>query len=594
MGLHYESTCRLGLLMLSGLFVGGLSAQSKPSLAGDYAGILAGTLHIKLHITTAPDGLLSGTLDSVDQGANGLPCADIRIDGNTLSFRVPVVNGTWKGTVSADGTSLSGTWSQGSPMALNFTRDTFVPSEKPSAVDGIWLGTVQAEGRSLRAQIKVKSDRSGREYCTFDSLDQGALDWECTKVSLSGNDFSFEVPRVHGRWTGKLSADHQALTGSWNQGGTFALNFSRQTAAVTASPLATDAVMPPVKAADLQSVLDRDLAAARTPIFLPGPLSEGTGAGVAIGVVQHGVRRVFSFGTARPDSIFEIGSITKTFTGLLLARMVDEGKVKFDDPVRELLPPGTVPKPAGAEITLLDLAIQHSGLPRLPDNMHPADPRNPYADYRPADLYRFLASHGVARPAAPGFLYSNLGVGLLGQALANRAGENYAALLQQEIAGPLGLKDTVVSLSPEQQAHFIQGHDAEHRPVQAWDLDALAGAGAIRSTAADMLTYLEAQLHPEKFPALAKAIQQTHELRADALPGMRIGLAWLYVDKEGFYWHNGGTGGFSSYAFFDPKHDCAGIVLFNTTVRAGGSFADLLGTHIRQRLIGEAPLSLAR
>jgi CubicO group peptidase (beta-lactamase class C family) len=576
--------------LLSGLFACALSAQSKSSVAGDYAGVLAGALHVKLHITAAPDGSLSGTLDSVDQGASGIPCADFQIDGNTLSFRVPAVNGTWKGAVSADGTSLTGTWSQGKPMALNFARDTFVPSEKPSAVDGIWLGAVEAGGRSLRAQIKVKSDRSGREFCTFDSLDQGVLDWECANAILNGTDFSFEIPKVHGRWSGKLSADNQTLTGSWTQAGTLALNFSKQTAAVNGSPIATDAVMPPVKAADLESVLDRDLAAARTPIFRPGPLSEGTGAGVAIGVVQRGVRRVFTFGTAKPDSIFEIGSISKTFTGLLLARMVAEGKVKFDDPVRELLPDGAVPKPEGAEITLLDLAIQHSGLPRMPDNFHPADPQNPYADYRPADLYRFLASHGVAKPASPEFLYSNLGVGLLGQALANRAGKSYAALLQQEIAGPLGLKDTVVSLSQEQQARFIQGHDAEHRPVHAWDLDALAGAGAIRSTAADMLMFLETQLHPEKFPALAAAIAQTHELRAAALPGMRIGLAWLYVDKNGYYWHNGGTGGFSSYAFFDPKNDCAGIVLFNTTV--GDSFADLLGAHVRQRLVGEAAVSL--
>jgi CubicO group peptidase (beta-lactamase class C family) len=582
----------MGLLALSGLFACGLSAQSKSSVAGDYAGVIAGALHVKLHITAAPDGSLSGTLDSVDQGAIGIPCADFQIDGNTLSFRVPAVNGTWKGTVSADGTSLTGTWGQGgSTTALNFARDTFVPSEKPSAVDGIWLGAVEAGGRSLRAQIKVKSDRSGREFCAFDSLDQGVLDWECANAILSGTDFSFEVPSLRGRWSGKLSADNQTLTGSWTQAGTLALNFSRQTAAVEASSLATDAAMPPVKAADLESVLDRDLAATRTPIFRAGRLSEGTGAGVAIGVVQRGVRRVFTFGAAKPDSIFEIGSISKTFTGLLLARMAAEGRVKFDDPVRELLPDGAVPKPEGAEITLLDLAIQHSGLPPMPDNFHPADPKNPYADYRPADLYRFLASHGVAKPPAPQFLYSNLGVGLLGQALANRSGKSYAALLQQEIAGPLGLKDTVVSLSQEQQTRFIQGHDAEHRPAHAWDLDALAGAGAIRSTAADMLTYLEAQLHPEKFPALAGAIAQTHELRAAALPGMRIGLAWLHVDKDGYYWHNGGTGGYSSYAFFDPKNDCAAIVLFNTTV--SGSFADLLGVHVRQRLVGEAPISIA-
>jgi D-alanyl-D-alanine-carboxypeptidase/D-alanyl-D-alanine-endopeptidase len=584
----------VALLALAGLFVSGLSMQSPPSLAGDYAGVLAGALHLKLHIRAAPDGSLGGTLDSVDQGAIGIPCADFHIDGNNLSFGVPSVKGSWKGTVAADGASLSGTWNQGSPMALNFTRDTFVAAEKPSAVDGIWLGTVQAGGRALRAQIKVKSDRSGREFCTFDSLDQGALDLECASVTLSGPEFSFEVPKVGGRWSGKLSTDNQTLTGSWTQGGAFALNFSRQTAAAGASAGDTDPAMPPVKAADLESVLRRDLAAARTPIFRPGPLSEGTGGGIAIGVVQHGVRRVFAFGAAQPDSIFEIGSISKTFTALMLARMVAQGEVKFDEPVRELLPDGAVPKPTGAEITLLDLATQHSGLPRMPDNFHPADPRNPYADYRPADLYRFLASHGVARPAAPEFLYSNLGFGLLGQALVNRAGKSYAALLQQEVAGPLGLKDTLVSLSPEQQARFIQGHDAKHRPAHAWDLDALAGAGAVRSTAADMLTYLEAQLHPDKVPELAAAISQTHVLRADSMPGMRIGLAWLYVEKAGFYWHNGGTGGFSSYAFFDPKNDCAGVVLFNTTLSAEGSFADVLGAHVRQRLIGEAPVSLDR
>src|SRR5208282_4527393 len=98
-------------------------------------------------------------------------------------------------------------------------------------------------------------------------------------------------------------------------------------------------------------------------------------------IVQHGVTRIFSYGTAKPDSIFEVGSITKTFTGLILSQMVEQGKVKFDEPVRELLPAGTVAKPATDEVTLVDLATQHSGLPRMPDNFAPANPNNPYADY---------------------------------------------------------------------------------------------------------------------------------------------------------------------------------------------------------------------
>ncbi len=582
----------LRLICLLPLLIGNDGfAQSKPSLAGDYAGVLGGALHVKLHIAAAPGGALSGTLDSVDQGANGIPCDNFQIDGDTLSFRVPAVNGSWKGTISSDGATLAGSWTQGKSMALTFTRDSFVAAEKPSPVDGIWLGAVLAGGRSLRAQLKVKSDRSGREFCTFDSLDQAALDWPCAQVSLNGAGFSFEVPQASGRWTGTLSADAKTLAGSWTEGSSYALNFSRQSSVAAAEP-ATGPVLPPLTADQAQSVLDRDLAAARAPVFRPGPLANGTGGGIAIGILQHGARRVFAFGAAQPDSLFEIGSITKTFTALILARMAAAGLVKLDTPVRDLLPPGAVPQPGGAEITLLDLATQHSGLPRMPSNFHPADPGNPYADYRPADLYRFLASHGLALPPTPDFLYSNLGFGLLGQALANRAGVPYAALVQREIAGPLALPDTVVKLSPTQLARFAQGHDAAHHPAHAWDLDALAGAGAIRSTAADMLTYLDAQLHPEKFPALASSIARTHELRAPALPGMQIGLAWLYVDKAGFYWHNGGTGGFSSYAFFDPAHDCAGVVLFNTTLGSDGSFADRFGAHLRRRLIGEAPLAL--
>jgi CubicO group peptidase (beta-lactamase class C family) len=117
------------------------------------------------------------------------------------------------------------------------------------------------------------------------------------------------------------------------------LNLSRQFVAIAAAPVPVpnyDPALAPVTAADLQSVLDRDLAEA----LKSGELAPGTGAGVSIAVVEHGVRRVFSYGAAKQDSIFEIGSITKTFTGLVLSQMVEQGKVKFDEPVRELLPPG--------------------------------------------------------------------------------------------------------------------------------------------------------------------------------------------------------------------------------------------------------------
>jgi CubicO group peptidase (beta-lactamase class C family) len=577
-------------------------AQQKPNIAGDYAGKL-GPLHLKLHLAQSAQGALSGTLDSPDQGASALPCADFHLDGTGLSFSVPSVHGTWKGVVDGDGASLSGIWSQGNPLPLNFHRETFALATTPSPVDGIWLGTLQAGPQSLRIQLQAKSDTSGREFCTLDSLDQHAMGLECANVVAMGSDFSFDVPIVHGHWSGKLSADGKTLAGTWNQGSPLPLTFTRQSAALAAQPVPApsyDPAITPVAAAELQAVLDRDLAKA----LKSGALAPTTGAGITIGIVEHGVRRVFTYGTAKPDSIFEIGSITKTFTGLLLAQMVEQGKVKFDEPVRELLPAGTVTKPVGDEITLLDLATQHSGLPPLPDNFKPADRENPYADYRAANLYAFIATHGIARPAAVSFGYSNLGLGLLGQALAVRASTTYPELLQREITGPLGMKDTVVSLSSEQQSRFIEGHDAMHRHARAWDLDALAGAGAIRSTAADMLTYLEANLHPERLASgaatgtsgsnsLSAALVESHVLRADVGPEMRIALAWLHNSNTESYWHNGATGGYSSYALFNPKGDFAVIVLLNTSIGNSGSFADLVGQHVTQRLTGNPAVSLA-
>src|ERR1035438_5657213 len=155
------------LVLVAALAFAPLSApaQQKPTAAGDYAGTL-GPLHLKLHLKADASGVLSGTLDSPDQGALNIPCADFHLEGPALTFTVPTVHGTWKGTVTAEG--LTGTWDQGAPQPLNFARDTFVPAAKPSPVDGIWLGALQAGGASLRLQLNVKSDNAGREFCAMD------------------------------------------------------------------------------------------------------------------------------------------------------------------------------------------------------------------------------------------------------------------------------------------------------------------------------------------------------------------------------------------------------------------------------------------
>jgi CubicO group peptidase (beta-lactamase class C family) len=163
------------------------------------------------------------------------------------------------------------------------------------------------------------------------------------------------------------------------------------------------------------------------------------------------------------------------------------------------------------------------------------------------------------------------------------------------------MNDTAIALTSDQQARFIPGHTGDHRPAHAWDLDAFAGAGAIRSTATDMLKYLDANLHPDglKFtrssPAsktIAAALVQDHELRADSMGNLKIALAWLFDTQTGNYWHNGATGGYSAYAFFNPKGDYAAVVLFNATISEKGSYADRIGEHISERLAGKPAISL--
>lgn len=358
------------------------------------------------------------------------------------------------------------------------------------------------------------------------------------------------------------------------------------------APPSYQPAMPPVRVAGMKTTLDQDLVPALTQP--DGAFAHDNHGGATVGILQGGERRVFTYGIAKPESIYEIGSISKTFTGLILAQMIGQGAVSLSEPVRELLPPGTVSKPKGREITLLDLITHHSGLPRMPDNAPSDNPRNPYASYSEALLYSYVGKHGVARPADTGFLYSNLGIGLLGQALADRAGLTYSNLLKTSIADPLGLHDTAAGYAPEQSKRLIPSYSVRHQFLPPWDLGALAGAGAIRSSAEDMLTYLDAQLHPEKLPAnlrpLARAIVESHIVRADAGPDTNIAFAWIFNSKTGTYMHNGSVSGYTSYASFNPKCDCAAVVLFNA--QSPGGFAGQLGEHIEQRFAGLPAVSM--
>lgn len=313
-------------------------------------------------------------------------------------------------------------------------------------------------------------------------------------------------------------------------------------------------------------------------------VDSGRSRGIAVGIFENGKRRFVSYGSAGPGrapldehTIFEIGSISKTFTGLLLAEAVTRGEVTLDEPVAQLLQKGTkVPSRDGRQMTLLDLSTHRSGLPRLPGNFSPANPDDPYADYDAKKLYDFLASYQLPRAPGDSAEYSNLAVGLLGFALTLHAGApSWGALVESRITGPLGMRETFVDVPATLRSRVSAGHDARMDSVPAWHIDALAGAGALRSTASDMLTYLAAELNESRGP-LAKAIALSQEPRA-AIGRDSIALGWIVhrVGDRGIWWHNGGTGGFRSFVAFDPTRRVAVVVLSNASVEV-----DDIGMHL--------------
>jgi len=243
--------------------------------------------------------------------------------------------------------------------------------------------------------------------------------------------------------------------------------------------------------------------------------------GIVVGVIGPDGRRIVAYrqlekGDRSPlngDTIFEIGSATKVFTSLLLADMVRRGEVVLSDPVSKYLPEGVkMPERNGRSITLVDLATHASGLPRLPTNMAPKAPANPYADYSVEQLYQFLSSYQLTRDIGSQYEYSNLGGGLLGHVLARRAGMSYEELVRTRICEPLAMNSTEITLTPEQKKRLATGHDAAMRAVSNWDLPTLAGAGALRSTANDLLTFLSANLGYTKTP-LAPAMADMLKVR---------------------------------------------------------------------------------
>ena len=307
----------------------------------------------------------------------------------------------------------------------------------------------------------------------------------------------------------------------------------------------------------------------------------GYSRGLVAGLLSpDGGMRVVAYGDSGlgrpldPDDVFEIGSITKVFTGTLLAEMAQRGEVALGDTVQALVPDGVaVPARDGRSITLEDLATHTSGLPCLPANLTPADMDDPYVDYTPQQLYDFLSGYTLPRDVGGQFEYSNVGAGLLGHLLGLRAGRGYGELVHERILAPLGMSSTAVSVTGAAAERFVPGHDEQGRPVAHWNFTTLAGAGALRSTAADLLAFAAAGFDDGD---LGRAIRTAQAPRLEIDPQTSIGLHWLTDRQEhhDIVWHNGGTAGFAGFLGVDRAGASAVVVLGNSF----GSFDDI-GMH---------------
>ncbi len=296
--------------------------------------------------------------------------------------------------------------------------------------------------------------------------------------------------------------------------------------------------------------------------------------GIAVGLLDHdrhwvfGLGRVAEPGSSVPDgrTLFEIGSISKVYTGVLLAEMVDRGEVELDEPVADLLPDGiSVPARSDKPITLRQLASHRSGLPRIPGNLPVWNFRDPYDNYTIQNLYDFLGRHPLRRDPGEKAEYSNLGMGLLGHALACRAGISYEDLIAERIARPLGMVDTVRTLDPARRNRLAAPFDDKGKPASNWELRSLAGAGGLRSTVNDQLHFLAAALEPDETTPLGRAFKQSRQPQGK-FEGRdsQIGLAWILM-PDGSILHNGRTGGYTAFLGLQPASKTALVVLTNAS-----------------------------
>ncbi|WP_411767452.1 serine hydrolase [Winogradskyella sp. A3E31] len=307
--------------------------------------------------------------------------------------------------------------------------------------------------------------------------------------------------------------------------------------------------------------------------------------GDAVEFYNYGKTQLNDGESVDKHSVYEIGSISKVFTTILLADEILKGKMKLSDPIQDYLPESvTVPVRNDKVITLKDLATHTSGLPRMPGNFKPADLKNPFADYSVKQLYDFLSNYELPRDIGSQYEYSNLGMGLLGHILELHTGKTYESLVVNRIAKPLDMADTQIEFTDKMKSHLAIGHNEQLETTSNWDITTLAGAGAIRSTTSDMVKFVKANLTDDgsdlyKAMALSHKIAYTNDAKT-----FNIGLGWHYSNGDSIVWHNGGTGGYRAFSGF-LKDSNKGVVVFtNSTFSVDNIGLKILGQPLELKI----------
>ncbi|MCX8020377.1 MAG: serine hydrolase [Chitinophagaceae bacterium] len=316
--------------------------------------------------------------------------------------------------------------------------------------------------------------------------------------------------------------------------------------------------------------------------------------GLIIGISREGKRTYYSYGVADKQAnipfdehtVFEAGSITKTFVSHLLIRLQERKLLSATMPVTEFLPDSLKQLPAFQQVQLLHLASHTSGLPRLPSNTERAkgfELMQPYAHYGKSLLYEYLT--GLKKLETGKYNYSNTGYGLLGTVLENATGYALESLLNQYILQPLKMDNSYIEHEKKRvrkaKGYFGTGEAAY------WTFDCMAGAGALKSTAADMLAYLEAHYMQKENDFLSLTPDLLQPL-ANINSKMQIAYGWHILNEPDYkiYWHNGGTFGFSTFAAFVPDKKISVVLaanLFNVNAEADALALKLISIFIRQK-----------